>query len=93
MTRSDEAAEYIMNHCRFMGSYSGDGSPYRFLARLAEEMVAAPHTVLFPERYKEHVAYALGMIARQASLSRRRPSPPCIWRPGSSSSSGCCPAS
>jgi hypothetical protein len=51
-----------------MGSYAGDFMPYRFLARVAEEMTAAPHTDLFPNRYKEHVAYALGMVAQHGFL-------------------------
>jgi hypothetical protein len=68
MTDSDEAAGYIKTHCRHLGSYAGDFVPYRFLARVAEEMAAAPHNELFPERYKEHVAYALGMVARHGFL-------------------------
>jgi hypothetical protein len=68
MNRSEEAAGYITTHCRFMGSYAGDGAPYGFLARAAEEMTAAPHTDLFPGRYKEHVAYALGTVARHGFL-------------------------
>jgi hypothetical protein len=68
MTSSDEAAGYIRTHCPHMGGYAGDGSPFRFLARVAEEMASAPHTDLFPERYKEHVAYALGMVARHGFL-------------------------
>jgi hypothetical protein len=64
MASSDEAAGYIRTHCPHLGSFGGDFSPYRFLARVAEEMEAFPPTVLFPERYKEHVAYAVGMVAR-----------------------------
>ena len=51
-----------------MGSYAGDFAPYRFLADVAEEMATAEHTALFPDRYKEHVAYAIGMVARHAFL-------------------------
>jgi hypothetical protein len=51
-----------------MGSYAGDFAPFRLLGRVAEEMKVAPHTDLFPERYKEHVAYALGMVARHGFL-------------------------
>jgi hypothetical protein len=65
---SDEAAGYIKTHCGRLGSYNGDGSPHSFLARVAEEMAAAPHSRLFPDRYKEHVAYALGMVARYGFL-------------------------
>lgn len=68
MTGSEEAAGYIKTHCPRIGSYAGDFTPYRFLARVAEEMAAAPHTDLFPDRYKEHVAYALGMVARHSFL-------------------------
>jgi hypothetical protein len=46
-----------------MGAYFGDDSPYTYLRRVAEEMVAAPPTELFPERYKEHVACALEIVA------------------------------
>lgn len=68
MTRSDKAVSYIMTHCRFMGSFAGDGAPYGFLAQVADEMAAAKHTALFPDRYKEHVAYAVGMVARRGFL-------------------------
>lgn len=63
MTPSDEAVGYIKTHCKRLGSYFGDGTPHRFLASVAKEMDAAPHSDLFPDRYKEHVAYALGMVA------------------------------
>ena len=68
MSSSDEAVEYIKTHCKHLGSYYGDGSPHKFIARVAEEMTAAPHTDLFPDRYKEHVAYAMGMVARHGFL-------------------------
>jgi hypothetical protein len=68
MTSSDEAAGYIRTHCQHMGSYAGDGAPDGFLARVAEEMASAPPTDLFPDRYKEHVAYAVGTVARHAFL-------------------------
>jgi hypothetical protein len=68
MTGSDEASGYIKTHSRHIGSYSGDMMPYRFLAQVAQEITAAPHTDLFPKRYKEHVAYALGMVARHHFL-------------------------
>jgi hypothetical protein len=68
MTSSDKAVSYIMTHCRFMGSFAGDGAPYGFLAQVADEMAAAKHTALFPDRYKEHVAYAVGMVARHGFL-------------------------
>jgi len=68
MISSEIAAGYISTHCQHMGSYAGDGTPYMFLANFADEMLAAKHTELFPERYKEHVAYAVGMVARHGFL-------------------------
>ena len=68
MSSSNKAVGYIMTHCRFMGSFAGDGAPYAFLAEVADEMAAAKHTALFPDRYKEHVAYAVGMVARYGFL-------------------------
>lgn len=64
MTGSDTAVGYIMTHCRRMGRFYGDSSPYAFLVQVADEMAVAHDTELFPERYKEHVAYAVGMVAR-----------------------------
>jgi hypothetical protein len=68
MTSSDKAVGYITTHCQLMGSFAGDHAPYAFLAQVADEMAAAKHTDLFPDRYKEHVAYAVGMIARHRFL-------------------------
>ena len=69
MTRLDEAVGYIISHCPRIGSYAGDDTPYRYLAKVAEEMEAAKHTQLFPARYKEHVAYAVGMVAKHGFLA------------------------
>lgn len=68
MSGSDEAAGYIKTHCQHMGSYAGDFMPHYFLARVAEEMAGAGPTDLFPDRYKEHVAYALDMVSRHGFL-------------------------
>lgn len=68
MTNSDKAIGYIRTHCRHVGSFAGDAAPYVFLAQVSDEMAAAKHTELFPDRYKEHVAYAIGMVARHGFL-------------------------
>jgi hypothetical protein len=68
VSSSDEAVEYIKTHCKHLGRYHGDGSPQRFLARIAAEMAVAPHTDLFPDRYKEHVVHALAMVAGHGFL-------------------------
>ena len=68
MTNSAKAVGYIMTHCRSLGSFAADEAPYVFLAQVADEMAAAKHTELFPDRYQEHVAYAVGMVARHGFL-------------------------
>lgn len=68
MTNSDKAVGYIMTHCQHIGSYSGDSNPFDLLAEVADEMAAANPTNLFPERYKEHVACAIGMVAQYSFL-------------------------
>jgi hypothetical protein len=68
MTNSEKALGYICTHCRNIGAFHGDGAPYKFLAEVACEIDAAEHTELFPERYKEHVAFALETVARHHFL-------------------------
>jgi hypothetical protein len=71
MTNSDKAARYILTHCPYIGSFAGDNTPFKFLAQVADKMAVAKPTELFPVGYKEHVAYAVGMVARH-----NPPSPP-----------------
>jgi hypothetical protein len=68
ITKSDKAVGYITTHCPSMGSFAGDDAPYVFLAQVADEIATAKHTELFPNRYKEHVAYAVGMVAQHRFL-------------------------
>ena len=68
MTRSEEAFDYIKIYCPGIGSFAGDSTPYKFLCQVADEMEASRYTELFPERYKGHVAYAVGMVARYTFL-------------------------
>ena len=42
------------------------GSVSKFIARVAQDMEASSSTTLFPGRYKEHVAYALNMVAQNS---------------------------
>lgn len=68
MTASDEAVGYIKTHCPGIGSYQGDLSPYLFLRRVEHDIDAAKPSPLFPQRYKEHVACAVGMVGRHGFL-------------------------
>lgn len=62
MPHAKRAAGLILSHCQHIGSFHGDTSPYEFLRETASLMHTAEHTDLFPERYKEHVAYALEIV-------------------------------
>jgi hypothetical protein len=64
MTKSEQAANFIISFCPRVGAFAGTFEANAFLARLAEEMESAAPSILFPERYKEHVAYALDMVAK-----------------------------
>ncbi|HVU90284.1 MAG TPA: hypothetical protein VHD36_23335 [Pirellulales bacterium] len=68
MCRSNEAVGYIKSHCPRIGSFAGDNAPQLLLAEVADELAAADCSDLFPGRYKEHVAYALSMVAQHRFL-------------------------
>ncbi len=51
-----------------IGVFSGPDGVQGFLATVAQEMEASKLTTLFLGRYKEHVAYALNMIANHSFI-------------------------
>ena len=69
MNPSLEAINYIINCCPHIGSFFGTGDVYRFLKRVASEMNDSQNTEIFPSRYKEHVVYAINMIASNEVMS------------------------
>ena len=69
MNTTDEAIKYLTTCCRNIGAFSGTGHPYTFLKKLAREIEQSKPSVVFPDRYKEHVAYAVDMVASNAFLS------------------------
>ena len=69
MNPSLEAINYIINCCPHIGGFSVTGDVYRFLERVASEMNDSQNTEIFPSRYKEHVAYAMNMIASNQVMS------------------------
>jgi hypothetical protein len=67
--KAQQAAEFIVSHCPNVGAFNGTGEPYGFLQETAEAMRIAKPTPVFHERYIEHVAYAMDMVARNWFLS------------------------
>jgi hypothetical protein len=67
--RAKLAADFIVSHCPRLGAFHGDSEPHIFLRETAVQMNSAKPTAAFPDRYLEHVAYALDSIANNMFLS------------------------
>lgn len=66
------AADFIVKSCPTAGGSSQDGRVLGFVADLAREMEAADGSELFGGRHKEHVAYAIAVIAQTLTLQPPR---------------------
>jgi len=69
MNPTEEAIKYLTTCCRNIGAFSGTGAPYAFLKNLASQIQQSKPSKVFPDRYKEHVAYAVDMVASNQFLS------------------------
>ncbi|MBU1260163.1 MAG: hypothetical protein KJ757_05360 [Planctomycetes bacterium] len=63
MNPTDEAIKYLTTCCRNIGAFTGTGAPYAFLKNVASQIEQSKPSNVFPDRYKEHVAYAVDMVA------------------------------
>lgn len=61
--RAQQAIDFITSCCATVGAFRGTSDVHNYLAATATEMAAAKSSDIFPDRYIEHVAYALGMVA------------------------------
>jgi hypothetical protein len=61
--RSQLAVHYITSCCKHVGAFHGTSDVHRYLKEAAAEMATAQPSMVFPDRYIEHVAYALDMAA------------------------------
>ncbi len=59
----EKAKLWIVEWCPFVVGYSGTGEPYEFIGRYAGVIAKATASDLFFERQKEHIGYAMSMIA------------------------------
>ena len=69
MSPTEEAIEHLVTCCRNVGAFSGTDAPYVFLKNLASQIQQSKSSKVFPDRYKEHVAYAVGMVASNPFLA------------------------
>jgi hypothetical protein len=57
------AVDYIKSCCPNVGSFNGSGSVNAYIFDTTKEMAVANPSIAFPDRYTEHVAYAMDMVA------------------------------
>lgn len=63
MDPTDEAIKYLTTCCRKVGAFCDTDTPRVFLKNLASQIQQSKPSKVFPDRYKEHVAYAVDMVA------------------------------
>lgn len=68
MNETEKAINFIINSCPNLVAFSGAGDVYMHLKNTAFEMEKSKPTTLFPIRYKEHVTYALNLVASYGFL-------------------------
>jgi hypothetical protein len=69
MTRIEEACDYIVRFCPRIGAFYGSLEAHAFLLEIAPEIASAQPSEAFPDRHKEHIAYAVEMAASKFSFS------------------------
>ena len=74
MNRTQDAIDYIIICCSTIGSTTpyqlptNKKSVEEFVKEVATDIENSSPTTMFPDRYKEHVAYALNMVAKGGLL-------------------------
>jgi hypothetical protein len=62
-TRSQLAIDFIKDCCPHVGAFHGTTAVHAYVHDTAAEMATTPASAAFPERYIEHVAYAMQVVA------------------------------
>jgi hypothetical protein len=66
---TSKAIKYVIDSCARIGSFYGTTDVYNFLKIVAKDISDAKDSAIFQGRYKEHVAYAVNMIASNGFTS------------------------
>ncbi len=69
MDKAQQASNFITTSCPRVGAFHGTSEPYLYLKETASQMRASKPSAVFPDRYIEHVAYAVDMVASNTFLS------------------------
>lgn len=67
--RTKLAIDYITTCCPRVGAFHGTFEVNAYICETAAEMAAAPSSTAFPDRYIEHVAYAMDIVATNGFTS------------------------
>ncbi len=68
MDRTQQALDFITTCCRNVGTFQGTSEVHQYLKETAAEMAVSTPSTVFPDRYIEHVAYAVDMVASNMFL-------------------------
>jgi len=68
MNETEKAINFIITSCPNLGAFTGTGDVCVYLKNTTYEMEKSRPTILFPERYKEHITYALNLVASYGFL-------------------------
>ena len=63
MNPTEEAIKHLTNSCSRIGAFQGTSDVDIFLKRVASDISTSNDSLVFPSRYREHVAYAVDMVA------------------------------
>lgn len=69
MNKTEKAINFIKNSCPRIGGFYGTNEVYEFIDLTSQDIIKENASSLFPERYKEHIAYALSTISKNGFLS------------------------
>jgi hypothetical protein len=69
MDRTKQALDFITTCCGRVGAFQGTSDVHRYLKETAAEMTVSEPSAVFPDRYIEHVAYAVDMVASNTFMS------------------------
>lgn len=67
--RVQQASDLIVSCCSHVSAFQGSGEAHQLLMETAADMRQYRPSSVFPQRYIEHVAYALDAVARFGFLS------------------------
>ncbi|GEM_PF-2509586 len=67
-TNTEKAVDFIINNCLSIGQFNGSNEVKFFIEQVALDMDLTEPNSIFPDRYKEHVAYAIREISKSDFL-------------------------